>query len=273
MDNNVFKCENNVIILSKQRVSTKDCQRYLRENVKHFRKDSKILILYGVHGEANGEVGDKDKSLQHSFGIIPKKLKKDFPDLFENITFEMVDVGNHKNVHGIDEDKLIEAIKNTDFNILFLAFCFTYISTLNDLLREAGIYTQLILSEDRASISSGRLIFWDKVQEEIVQSFVQDDFKNVFLMGESGTGKTLILSQALGIKVSKYRRLGKKVNVIIANYVGQPDYVWHDKKLKIEEKDNLIEDLEQKYLAHLTGNGHSDINVRFASLRALLNGT
>ena len=92
-------------------------------------------------------------------------------------------------------------------------------------------------------------------------------------MGESGTGKTLILSQALGIKVSKYRRLGKKVNIIVSNYVGQPDYVWHDKKLEIEEKDNLLEDLEQKYLVHLTGNGHLDVNVRFASLRALLNGT
>ena len=91
-------------------------------------------------------------------------------------------------------------------------------------------------------------------------------------MGESGTGKTLILSQALGIKVSKYRRLGKRVNVIVLNYVAQPDYVWHDKKLEIEEKDNLLEDLKNKYLAHLTEHGHLDINIRFASLRTFLNG-
>ena len=140
-----FDCNYNVIILSNQDITWSDCIKYIKDNLYNFRENSKILILYGIHGTDDGEIGEADDRLKILFEAIPRKLKKKYPEMFEKIKIEMVDIGNHMNRSEIDQRKLVKSIREKDHTIIFLAFCYTNTSVLNDLLRSAGYKSNLNL--------------------------------------------------------------------------------------------------------------------------------
>ena len=80
----------------------------------------------------------------------------------------------------------------------------------------------MIMSQDRASITEGKYVVLDPVQKRIVENFAKEQPKNVFLWGSSGTGKTLLLSQLLSMKVSHYKNLGLRLKVIICSWMAPP---------------------------------------------------
>ena len=213
----LFRKDYNVIILSEVRITFRNCIEYIKKQFDNglFRKGSKILILYGIHGNSDGTIGEKDESLKISFEAIPKQIKKKFPHILENIDIEMVDVGDKMNDDKLDEKALIKAIKEKEHSILFLAFCWTDRSALNDILRAAGIYAHLIMTEDRKEITNGRYFTLDDIQKEVIDEVVKNPVQNVFLWGSSGTGKTLLLAMILSMKISHYFKKGIKVNIIV----------------------------------------------------------
>ena len=83
--------------------------------------------------------------------------------------------------------------------------------------------------------------------------------QNVFVWGTSGTGKTLILTQILGMKRSYYRKLGSGINLNI--------FVTSWKSL--DYKSQLLKDLKDNYLTHL----NILEGVRFLSMIELCSGT
>ena len=145
---------------------------------------------------------------------LPERIKKKFPHILENIDVEMVDVGDKMNDDKLDEKALIKAIKEKEHSILFLAFCWTNRLALNDILRAAGIYAHLIMTEDRKEITNGRYFTLDEIQKEVIDEVVKNPVQNVFLWGSSGTGKTLLLAMILSMKISHYLKKGIKVNII-----------------------------------------------------------
>ena len=98
-----FQCNYNVIVLSNQEISWSDCIKYIKENKNNFRKDSKILILYGIHGCDDGEIGESDDRLKILFEAIPRKIGKKYPEILKKFKLEMVDIADHINRSEIDE--------------------------------------------------------------------------------------------------------------------------------------------------------------------------
>ena len=78
----------------------------------------------------------------------------------------------------------------------------------------------------------------DPVQKRIVEQFAEEQFKNVLLWGSSGTGKTLLLSQLLSMKVSHFKNMGVKLNVIVCPFALSPTGL-------------LLRKLRESYLVHL----------------------
>ena len=139
-----FQRNQNVIILSNKEITWTDCITYLRDELKYFRKGSKILILYGIHGTDDGELGEKDESLKLCFEAIPRKIEKKYPEILEKIKIEMFDIGNYVDRSKIDERKLLKSVREKDHSIIFLAFCYTDRSALNDILRSGMHMTGLV---------------------------------------------------------------------------------------------------------------------------------
>ena len=208
-------------------------------------ENTRMLILSGVHGNIDGKLGDREDKFVSSCEAQVKNLRRNKSEDIEvkNIEFKVEDVGqidiNDHNKRELDEDKFVEAVKAFKPTVLVLAFCWSHKSELNDLLRAAGVYGTLILREDLAQITESRQVQLDEGQEELIRRIAEEKPKNVFLWGSSGTGKTLMLCEALKIKISQLRRSGKKdVRVFVTTMKGdQP----------------LLKDIEEKYL--------SDINV------------
>ena len=253
-----FNAENCVILTSNIEIDSLQWQRHLRKEWSNLmRPNTKVLVLAGIHGCSDGNLGSVDvglwKEYQRQVEFLKRKYKDDIKK--KNIEFVLENVGTYMDQNTIDEKSLIKAIKKHKPTILSLAFCYTKVSILDDVLRAAGIYTKLILSQDRAVITGDRCIELDKAQQKIIASVAETQTKNLFLWGSSGTGKTIILTEVLKMKISYYKINGFKMNVFVTTYIAAP-------------QSQLLQELKRKYLCHLP----STIQVQFISFNVLCEG-
>ena len=251
----VFTTENCVILSSNIEIDSLQWQMHFRTKWnKLMRPNSKILVLAGIHGCKDGKLGSMDEGLfgeyEHQIEFLKRKHKKDIAK--NNIEFVLENVGIHLNEKNLDKKKIIEVIKKHKPTIISLAFCYTNVSVLNDVLRAGGIYTMLILAHDRAVITEDRCLELDEAQRSIIENVAENPTKNVFLWGSSGTGKTIILTEVLKMKASYYKMNGVKLNVLVTSYIATP-------------QSQLIQDLQKKYLAHLP----TTVQVQYIALSEL----
>ena len=171
--------------------------------------------------------------------------------LANNISIELEDVANHMTPE-IDGDKLIQAIRTHQPTVLFLAFCFTQVSQLNELLRSAGLYMTLMVQEDHNTLTEGRYATLDPSQRKVMEQMSKEEARNLFLYGSHGTGKTLILCQVLLMKMASYKRQDRRVRVIASTW---------------KEDSKLLKDFQEIYLPILAG----DETVRIIPIQVLCN--
>ena len=99
----------------------------------------------------------------------------------------------------------------------------------------------MVIEHDLREICKNPNAKLDKKQSEIIEKVVNEKPQNVILWGSSGTGKTILLTQALGIKFSHFKKQNIPMKIIVssfgAGHYGQPK--------------KLIEDMESKYLPQL----------------------
>ena len=156
-------------------------------------------------------------------------------------TLGTTDIGEHvDSSKRLNEEKLVAAVKKYKPTIISLAFCHTDVSEINDVLRAAGIYTVLIMSQDRAELTEGKYVVLDDKQREIVERMAKEQPQNLILWGSSGTGKTILLTQALGIKVSHFKRQNIEMKIIVSSL-----------GCSFIQPKKLMEDIANKYLGHL----------------------
>ena len=113
------------------------------------------------------------------------------------------------------------------------------------------------MSQDRAEITEGKYIFLDERQKEIIKRVSSENPQNVILWGSSGTGKTILLSQALGIKVSNLKRQSIPYKIIVSSFGTD----------KVQPR-QLMKYMESKYLGHLKYE-----NLQFGLFKDICKGT
>ena len=142
---------------------------------------------------------------------ILKKAKKE--QITQNhVLMEVADIGQQ------NESYEIEKIRDFCPTVIVLAFCWSEKSELNDILRSAGIYTAMVLREERAQITESRHVELDEGQKDFIRTIAEKKPRNIFLWGSTGTGKTLLLIEALLMKISQYRREGRQLDIIVTAF-------------------------------------------------------
>ena len=219
-------------------------------------ENTKLLVLTGVHGKSSGELGSDDNgflrdSQKQETVLKNRELPGNKADDIDakNIQFGFEDVGQinvrDNSTRTLDEKKFVLAVKKFNPTVLVLAFCWSHNSELNDLLRAAGIYSTIILREELAQITESRHVRLDEGQENLIKRITEENPKNLFLWGTSGSGKTLMLAEALKMKLSHLRREGKQeIRVIVTTMQG---------------RDPLMKDLQEKYLPDIARNSFIEI--------------
>ena len=95
------------------------------------------------------------------------------------------------------------------------------------------------------------------ISRQIIENVAKNLPKNILIWGTSGTGKTLLLTQILGIKISYYKMLGGiKLNIIVTSFQS------------LDFKSQLLKDFKENYLTQLDNMDE----VRFVSLPELCSG-
>ena len=246
MSEQVFAVESMVILTSKIKI---DCNQWIYHIKEDYwdplikKNNSRLLVLSGTHGGEDGKLGDKDCEMFLDYEFAIDGLKIDFKDEIAkyNIEIFLEDIGDHvDSLKQIDEEKLVAAVSRYRPTIISLAFCYTEVSEINDVLRAAGIYTVLIMSQDRAELTEGKYVVLDDKQKEIVEQVAKQQPQNLILWGSSGTGKTILLAQALGIKYSYFKRQNIQIRIIVSSF-----------ETRFVQTKKLIEDIKLKYLNYL----------------------
>ena len=88
----------------------------------------------------------------------------------------------------------------------------------------------------RNTMCEEKYIVLDDKQKEIVERMAREQPQNLILWGSSGTGKTILLTQALEIKVSHFKRKNIEMKIIVSTFGNHK---------------RLMEDIRNNYLGHL----------------------
>ena len=230
----VFSIENTVIITTNEEISARQTRSLLLKDWDKLTANQKIvriLILAGIHGYDDGKLGPLDHGLQRDNENQIKVLKRKLEEFEKrSVEIEALDVGQHYETKLLDEKKLLKKIQEFQPTILILGICWSRISELNDLFQAFGIYPELVLNQDLVTITKGRNCSMDENQKHLIYQVAKLQPKNVFIWGPPGSGKTLLASEVVKMKLSYYYRkfnlpvedFNQKVKVIICVYMSIP---------------------------------------------------
>ena len=251
----VFSLENTVIITTNEEITARQTRSYLLNNWEKLtsnRKSIRILILAGIHGYEDGKLGPIDQGLQkdneNQIKVLKRKLKEDFEK--RDIEIEAIDVGQHQKDQLLDENKLLDTIKDFQPTMMILGICWSRLSELNDLFRAKGIYPELALNQDLVSITKGKNCTLDPSQKGFITQVAEKQPKNVFLWGPPGSGKTLLAAEVVKMKISHYYRqmklemseFNRKVKIIVCAFSSIPLPL-----LAIDLQDGIFSELRKQF--------------------------
>ena len=213
MSSKYFMADHMCIVTSLKEIDSLEWVEYFIDNWEILmKKRSKLLVLAGIHGGADGDIGPNDQNLLEDIEqqIQRLKIQKATDIDKKKIEIILLDVGKFYDMstETLNENQLVRRVKELDPTIISLAFCHTRTSILNDILRSVGVYSKIILSQDRYNITNGNVFTLDEEQKQIIEKISKTKGQNVILWGSHGTGKTLLLAEALTIKISQYKKNG-----------------------------------------------------------------
>ena len=184
------------------------------------------------------------------------------------ITFKVIDIFHyHRN-----EGKLVKDIKKLNPKVLAITWCYSLNGDLAMALRQEGIFARMVMEHDLKLITGNPQAKFDEDQNLLIEALVKFEKKsgprNLFLWGYTGTGKTLFLTEALKIKLSKIRKRkleGKRVNIIVTVF---------DTVAQLRNDVSLLKDFREKYLKNIADESYTNINgeplMKLSNLKDLL---
>ncbi len=214
-----FTFNNMVVITSNEPISMYSFRRYLMDNWKDIMKDNtRLLILCGFHGNRDGKFLGTDEGLvedtKGQLEYLEEHKKQDMDARNITIKYEPI-----KDIHLDEEnkepklDEIIRLIMKNEPTILLLASCYTSFSIINDALKSQGVYSVLIMQKERDRITEGRCIFLDSEQKRAIFEIAERRPQLVTFQGNFGTGKTILLMEALRIKIEQYKQNKEQLQV------------------------------------------------------------
>ena len=283
--------ENNVILTTKDEISSQQTFNYLCMNLDRFQIGSEFVVICGIHGAPGGEMLEGDEDFRYDYETMfrwfhkENQYKKCAPrnskpfEFVEKRQYQMgtvvemssVEIPDHEGRYKLDEkskvalkaqfERLLVTKKPV---VLFLASCWSHNSEISDILRSCGIYTTIRLLQDQGELTQGRFFKLDSNQTDILSTVASDHnqndpnhlrSKNVFLYGSHGTGKTILLSEIFMMRLAYCKMneidLCKKIFVSFTAY--SEDY-------------QLLKDIKEKHL------GISPSSVQYTDLKSLCHG-
>ena len=247
-------------------------------------KNSKLLVFCGYHGILDTKVRNSSKMGEETDKGFFNDIKTSLMDAEEQKKFKDLNIclsGDMRQVSimiGKTMKQSVKSVTDTIFEdlqpgkrprILFLASCFSEFSDFKDFLQESGVCAVIALKNDRGIITKGKCLKLDKNQARVIEEFKDDHqkaekiedlkFRNLFISGPYGCGKTVILVEVCWMRIYFCLRMIQELleqaeqDGHSQNYEKVNVRIYTDKDEKIGYRkrgaESLLEEFKNKYFA------------------------
>ena len=113
-----------MIYTSNTEISPYDLKRLLRNKVETCKPGTRIVVLHGIHGFADGRYGHEDQNLVRSFGLAIQQINKEKAEVMtkNQISIKGVILKKESENSLQNHDEIIQVLR--DANILIISYCF-----------------------------------------------------------------------------------------------------------------------------------------------------
>ena len=196
---NKLHIENGIIYTFRDEINAFEVEEYLKDHIDQYRIGTRFIVFCGFHTTADGHLADSDLNLVDQYQAMLDRLNNDFYDLILERKYMMgkiIPLRSEKGKHGHyvltsqskSEIKMLaeDIVMTKTPYILTLASCHSHRSEISTVLRSAGIYSVLHISEDLGKLTKGKSFFLSQEQIDLLQLVsCQYGKKDIFIFGKN----------------------------------------------------------------------------------------
>ena len=202
----------NVYISFKKEVRATDVETYLKRHLNVFHKNSRFVVLCGIHSFPTGEIGPSDSNFVADYYSMFENVISDCKDqcgqkcetckqcqkskLWKEKNFKMgtvVPIFSKKNIKGkyvllessvnSITDKIDDLMESNLPHVFIFATCYSLLSEINHLMHSHGLLSVLTMSKERGDITCGKIFHLDEDQKSLLLEIIQNPDKKDVIIG------------------------------------------------------------------------------------------
>ena len=195
---NKLHIENGIIYTFRDEVNAFEVEEYLKDNITQYKIGTCFFVFCGVHTTDDGELAGTDINLVDHYQAMFDRLNEDCNSPIIDRQYQMgkiIPLSSEKSNCGHyiltsqskSEIKILaeDIVMTKTPYILILASCYSHRSEVSTVLRSAGIYSALHVSEDLGKLTKGKSFFLSQEQMELLQLVsTQSSKKDIFIFGK-----------------------------------------------------------------------------------------
>ena len=196
---NKLHIENGIIYTFRDEINAFEVEEYLKDNITQYKIGTCFFVFCGVHTTDDGELAGTDINLVDHYQAMFDRLNEDCNSPIIDRQYQMgkiIPLSSEKSNCGHyiltsqskSEIKMLaeDIVMTKTPYILILASCYSHKSEVSTVLRSAGIYSVLHVSEDLGKLTMGKSFCLSQEQIDLLQLVsTQLGKKDIFIFGKN----------------------------------------------------------------------------------------
>ena len=179
-----FLNKEKTIVVFKDEIEANDVIQCLKHCIKSgiWAKESRILIASGFHTSKDGQIGETSSTFTGLIGRQYPQLLEDCREELKQLkySFESVELNTyptHTNFKLQEfsicnlKSRFLHVLDSKEPYAMIFATCFSGKSVVNNHINATGVYSALLLSSERGSVTEGKDFQLDEQQKHALRHF------------------------------------------------------------------------------------------------------
>ena len=205
---NKLHIENGIIYTFRDEINAFEVEEYLKDNITQYKIGTRFFVFCGFHTSDDGKLAGTDFNLVDQYQAMFDRLNDDCYNPIVERQYQMGKIIPLRSEKSYCDDYILTSQSKSEIKILaedivmtktpyilILASCYSHRSEVSTVLRSAGIYSALHVSEDLGKLTKGKSFFLSQEQMELLQLVsTQSSKKDIFIFGKMFARLSLIFN-------------------------------------------------------------------------------